>query len=60
MGLVGTSALGGAFWGLLIGIIFWMPWRGMIMGAAAGAIVGKISDVGVGDKFIKLVSSIFS
>lgn len=30
------------------------------MGAAAGAIVGKISDVGVGDKFIKLVSSIFS
>ena len=24
--LVGNGALGGAFWGLLIGLIFWMPW----------------------------------
>lgn len=60
MSLVGTGALGGAFWGLLIGIIFWMPWLGMITGAAAGAIAGKFSDVGVDDKFIKLVSSTFS
>jgi len=24
--LVGAGALGGAFWGMLIGLIFWMPW----------------------------------
>jgi len=55
--LVGAGALGGAFWGLLIGIIFWMPWLGMIIGAASGALVGKLSDVGVDDEFIKQVGS---
>ena len=24
--LVGAGALGGAFWGMLIGLLFWMPW----------------------------------
>ena len=31
--LVGAGALGGAFWGMLIGLIFWMPWLGLAMGA---------------------------
>ena len=55
--LVGAGAMGGAFWGLLIGIIFWMPWLGMIIGAASGALAGKLSDVGVDDEFIKQVGS---
>jgi len=38
-------------------IIFWMPWLGMIIGAASGALVGKLSDVGVDDEFIKQVGS---
>jgi uncharacterized membrane protein len=48
--LVGAGTLGGAFWGMLIGLIFFMPWLGMAFGALGGAI-------GVDDKFIKEVSS---
>jgi uncharacterized membrane protein len=55
--LVGAGALGGAFWGMLIGLIFWMPWLGMAAGAIGGAIGGKFTDIGVDDKFIKEVGN---
>ncbi|ELY94679.1 hypothetical protein C482_17945 [Natrialba chahannaoensis JCM 10990] len=54
--LVGSGALGGAFWGLLIGIIFWMPWLGLAVGAASGALAGKFANVGVDDEFIDEVA----
>ena len=53
--LVGAGALGGAFWGMLIGLIFFMPWLGLAAGALGGALGGKFTDVGVDDKFIKEV-----
>ncbi len=53
--LVGSGALGGAFWGMLIGIIFWMPWLGAAVGALSGAMRGHFSDIGVDDGFIKEV-----
>jgi uncharacterized membrane protein len=53
--LVGAGALGGAFWGMLIGLLFWAPWLGLAAGALGGAIGGKFTDVGVDDKFIKEV-----
>jgi uncharacterized membrane protein len=53
--LVGEGALGGAFWGMLIGIIFWMPWLGAAIGALSGAISGHFSDIGVDDGFIREV-----
>jgi uncharacterized membrane protein len=53
--LVGAGALGGAFWGMLIGLLFFAPWLGLAVGAITGAIAGKASDVGVDDKFIKEV-----
>ena len=53
--LVGAGALGGAFWGMLIGLIFFMPWLGLAAGALGGALGGKFSDVGVDDKFIKQI-----
>jgi uncharacterized membrane protein len=53
--LVGAGALGGAAWGMLIGLLFWAPWLGLAIGAASGAIAGKLSDTGVDDKFIKEV-----
>ena len=53
--LVGAGALGGAAWGMLIGLLFLAPWLGLAIGAASGALAGKLSDTGVDDKFIKEV-----
>jgi uncharacterized membrane protein len=55
--LVGAGALGGAFWGMLIGLLFWAPWLGLAIGAASGALGGALTDTGVDDKFIKEVGS---
>jgi uncharacterized membrane protein len=53
----GIGAAGGALWGMLFGLLFLMPLAGMAIGAATGAIVGKLTDVGIDDKFIKDVSN---
>jgi uncharacterized membrane protein len=55
--LVGSGALGGAFWGMLIGLLFWMPWLGMAVGALSGALGGALSDYGVDDGFVKEVAA---
>lgn len=54
--LVGSGTVGGAFWGMLIGLLFWMPWLGMAIGAITGAISGKLSDYGIDDEFIHEVA----
>lgn len=54
--LVGAGAVGGAFWGLLIGLVFWAPWLGLAAGAAVGALHHKFTDIGVDQDFIKQVS----
>ena len=54
--LVGAGALGGAFWGMLIGLLFFAPWLGLIAGAAGGALAGKLGDIGIDDSFIEEVS----
>jgi len=48
--------MGGAFWGLLAGILFWMPLMGMAVGTIMGAISGSLTDHGVSDDFIQEVS----
>ena len=53
--LVGAGALGGAFWGMFIGLLFFAPWLGLAIGAVSGGLVGKLTDTGVDDKFIKEV-----
>mgnify|MGYP001820789074 CR=1 FL=1 len=53
--LVGTSTFGGAFWGLLVGMLFAVPWLGLAVGAGAGVLHGVFSDYGIDDKFIKEV-----
>jgi len=53
--LVGAGALGGAFWGMLIGLLFFAPWLGLAIGAVTGALAGKFTDTGIDDKFIKEV-----
>jgi len=53
--LVGAGALGGAFWGMLIGLLFLAPWLGLAIGAVTGALAGKFTDTGIDDNFIKQV-----
>ncbi|MCA9874569.1 MAG: DUF1269 domain-containing protein [Ardenticatenaceae bacterium] len=55
--LVGAGAMGGAFWGMLIGLLFFAPWLGLAAGALGGALGGKFTDIGVDDNFIKEVGN---
>jgi uncharacterized membrane protein len=48
-----AGAAGGAMWGGLIGLLFFMPLLGMAVGAGAGALSGKAVDIGVDDNFMK-------
>jgi len=54
--LASLGALSGAFWGLLIGLIFLAPIFGLAIGAIAGALAGRFSDYGIDDKFINEVA----
>lgn len=51
--LTGMGAVGGGFWGMLIGMLFLNPLLGAAIGAGAGALSGKLSDIGIDDKFMK-------
>ena len=52
-----SGSLDGAFWGMLLGFIFFMPFLGMAAGAAAGGLAGKFADFGIDDDFIKKVQA---
>jgi uncharacterized membrane protein len=53
MSTAGAGALGGAAWGGLIGLLFLAPLIGMAVGAASGAVAGKMTDAGVNDSFVR-------
>jgi uncharacterized membrane protein len=55
--LVTIGAMGGMFWGMLLGVIFVAPLFGMALGAAFGALGGAFRDYGIDDEFIKRVRS---
>jgi uncharacterized membrane protein len=55
--LTGAAAVGGAFWGFLFGLIFFVPVAGLAIGATAGALMGKLGDYGIDDEFIKEASA---
>ena len=57
--LTATGALGGGFWGMLIGMLFLNPLIGAAVGAAGGAIAGKLSDIGINDKMMKGLAESF-
>jgi uncharacterized membrane protein len=50
---VKAGAVSGLFWGTLVGLLFMMPFAGAAIGAASGAIGGKLTDVGINDQFMK-------
>jgi uncharacterized membrane protein len=47
--------LGGGFWGLLFGLIFFVPILGLAIGAGMGALAGSMRDVGISEDFINNV-----
>lgn len=51
--LTAAGAVGGGFWGTLVGILFLNPLLGLGVGAAAGAVSGALTDVGINDGFMK-------
>jgi len=53
-----AGAASGAFWGLLIGLIFFNPLLGVAVGAGAGALSGGMTDYGIDDTFMKDVATI--
>lgn len=42
----------GAFWGMLFGLIFFVPFLCLAVGAAMGALSGKMADYGIDDNLI--------
>ena len=61
--LTAAGAVRGGFWGMLIGVIFFHPLLmagSAAVGAAAGAIGGALSDVGINDEFMKQLAGTLS
>jgi len=58
--LTAAGAMGGTFWGMLIGMIFLNPLAGAAIGAGAGALSGKLRDIGISDKFMKELGESFT
>ena len=56
--LTASGAVGGGFWGVLIGLIFMNPLLGLVVGAGAGAVAGALSDVGISDLTDKVLDAL--
>jgi uncharacterized membrane protein len=55
--LTAVGAVGGGFWGKLIGTLFLNPLLGAAIGA--GALSGKLRDLGISDEFMKELGETF-
>jgi uncharacterized membrane protein len=56
-GLGGSGDLGGPFWGMLIGVLFFTPWLGVSVGAVTQALSQKLAGCGISDSFVKEVGA---
>lgn len=52
-----AAAWDGAFWGMLFGWIFFVPFLGAAMGAAVAALSAHFADYGIGRDFLEQVRS---
>ncbi|MEI8251321.1 MAG: DUF1269 domain-containing protein [Synechococcus sp. ELA057] len=53
LNLTTAGALGGGFWGSLVGLLFLNPLLGAAIGAGIGAASGSLSDLGINDGFMR-------
>ena len=58
--IVGTSAMSGALWGMLLGILFFVPGVGILFGGAMGALFGKLGKTGVDEQFRSRVNDLLA
>lgn len=58
--LTAAGAVGGMFWGSLIGLIFLNPLLGAAIGAGTGALSGRLTDIGINDQFMKELGATFT
>src|SRR5271165_5986363 len=54
---VKAGAMSGMVWGTLIGLLFLNPLAGAAVGAGAGALSGRLTDIGINDNFMKEVAA---
>jgi uncharacterized membrane protein len=59
MNLTAMGAASGGFWGMLIGLLFLNPLLGAAVGAGAGALSGRFTDLGIDDQFMKALAENF-
>lgn len=57
--LSAAGAIGGGFWGMLIGLLVLNPLAGAAIGATAGAVTGKLTDIGLSDQMMKDMAASF-
>ena len=55
--LTGLGALGGAFWGFLIGLIFLIPVAGVVVGTISGAIAGHFTKYGISKEYMQQIQA---
>ena len=55
MNLTAAGAVGGTFWGSLVGLLFLNPLIGAAVGAGSGALAGYLTDYGINDDFMREV-----
>ena len=60
LNLTAAGAVGGGFWGTLVGLLFLNPLLGAAVGAGIGAASGSLSDLGINDDFLREVGETLS
>ena len=53
LNLTAAGAMGGGFWGTLVGLLFFNPLLGTALGAGVGALSGALTDLGLNDGFLR-------
>ncbi len=56
--IVGMSAASGALWGMLLGLLFLVPFVGLAIGGLMGAVFGKLGKTGINDEFRRQVQEL--
>jgi uncharacterized membrane protein len=54
-----SGAIGGGFWGMLIGLIFLNPLLGAALGATAGMVSARFTDIGLNNQMMKDLAQSF-